>query len=233
MKIGFDLISDLNLSPNSPFDWEGKATSLYCIVAGNISPDLRTVINVLQNLGSFYQGVFYIPGSLEYQDVVDIDGRTNEIVRLCKRIRNVSVLYQHVVIIDGIAILGCNGWFGNTLPSGDELSEMQLRHSQIDDLKYLKNSIEKLQKHLDVTKIVLVTNSVPHKDLYFGEVPEITESQIPLNIVLMADTMDKITHWVFGTHKKIVDTVIDSINYVNNPFQESSPYWAKRIDVEI
>jgi hypothetical protein len=35
MKIGFDLISDLNLSPNDSFNWENKATSLYCIIAGN------------------------------------------------------------------------------------------------------------------------------------------------------------------------------------------------------
>ena len=42
--IGFDIISDLNLQPDDSFNWENKATSLYCIVAGNNSSDLRTVI---------------------------------------------------------------------------------------------------------------------------------------------------------------------------------------------
>lgn len=232
MKIGFDIISDLNLSPNSPFDWEGKATSLYCIVAGNISSDVRTVVNTLANLGNFYQGVFYIPGSLEYQDVEDVDGRTKELVRVCKRIRNVSILFQNVVIIDGVAILACNGWTGNSVPT-DLSSEELLKTLQIDDLHYLKNSLEKLQKHLDVIKIVLVSNSVPNTQLYFGEVPEIAESQIPMNIVLMADTMKKVSHWIFGTHEKIVDTVLDNINYVNNPSFNKNPYWAKRIDVEV
>ena len=55
--IGFDVISDLNLSAEDSFNWEGKATSLYCIVAGNVSSDLRTVLQTLTHVGRFYQGV--------------------------------------------------------------------------------------------------------------------------------------------------------------------------------
>ena len=51
--IGFDLISDLNLSPEDSFNWEGKATSLYCIIAGNISEDLRTIKQTLSHLSKF------------------------------------------------------------------------------------------------------------------------------------------------------------------------------------
>ena len=57
--IGFDVIGDLNLSINDSFNWENKATSLYCIVAGNISTNLRVVRQTLLHLGQFYQGVFY------------------------------------------------------------------------------------------------------------------------------------------------------------------------------
>lgn len=62
MKIGFDVISDLNLGPDEQFSWEGKATSLYCIIAGNISNDLRTIHQILLHLSHFYQGVFYTAG---------------------------------------------------------------------------------------------------------------------------------------------------------------------------
>lgn len=230
MKIGFDIISDLNLSPNSPFNWEGKATSLYCIVAGNVSPDVKTVSDVLTNIGNFYQGVFYIPGSLEYQDVSDIDTRTKELVKACKKIKNVATLYQHVVIIDGVAIVACNGWFGNTVPTED--TEEELKILQIDDLKYLKYTVEKIQRHLDVTKIVIVTNSIPNTKLYFGEDPYYLRTQIPPDIILRADTMKKVSHWVFGTHEKIVDTIYDDINYVNNPCFNRMPYWPKRIEVD-
>lgn len=230
MNIGFDIISDLNLSPNSPFDWEGKATSLYCIVAGNVSTDLKTISDALTNLGHFYQGVFYIPGSLEYDGVENYDARTKDLVRLCRKLKNTAFLHHHVVIIDGVAVLACTGWTGDKNRSNhdDELQQLQ-----IDDLHYLKNSIEKLQKHLDVKKIIVISNAVPHPDLYFGEIPKITEIEIPLTITLTADTMKKVSHWVFGNHEKIVDTVQDNINYVNNPCFNKSPYWPKRIAIEV
>lgn len=231
MKIGFDLISDLFLTPDHNLSWENKATSLYCIVAGNISHDLRTLVITLSHLSKYYQGVFFIPGALEYQDITDIDGRTDEIMRACKKLKNVAVLYQHVVIIDGVAILGANGWYGNIKPT-DMLTELTVQEKRHEDIAYLKNSIERLQKHLDVKKILLVTNSVPGPNLYFGEMPDFVNDQLPLNLTLFTDTEHKISHWAFGTHEKIVDTTLNGINYINNPKLNRSPYWAKRIEVE-
>lgn len=231
MTVGFDIISDLHLSPNDSFNWENKATSLYCIVAGNVSSDVRTIGLTLSHLSKFYQGVFYIMGSLEYHGIADVDGRTEEILRITKRISNVAVLYHHVVIIDGIAILGANCWYGNA-DIVDDAMAYKLEILRTDDIAYLKNSIEKLQRHLDVTKILLVTNSVPGPDLYFGEVPDFVKTQLPPNLALYADTQAKVTHWVFGTHKKIVDTTVEDINYVNNPYYHVRPYWSKRIEIK-
>lgn len=232
MKIGFDVISDLNIDANDGFNWENKATSLYCLIAGNISDDLKTVVKVLTHLSHFYQGVFYIPGSLEYKGVESINTRTNELIKICQQIRNVAVLYQHVVIIDGIAILGVNGWYGN-LEIEDLDTELKVQEKRHEDIHYLKHSLDKLQRHLDVKKIILITNSVPGENLYFGEVPNYVRQQLPLDLTLFADTEHKISHWVFGTHGKIVDTVINGINYVNNPKLNRNPYWAKRIDIEV
>lgn len=232
MQIGFDIISDLELDASDDFNWENKATSLYCLIAGNISRDLKTVVKVLNHLSHFYQGVFYIPGSLEYDNAEHFGIRTNELVRTCQQIRNVAVLHQHVVIIDGVAILGANGWYGN-LETDDIRTELTIQERRHDDIHYIKNSLDKLQKHLDVKKIVLITNSVPGENLYFGEIPTQVRQQLPLDLILFADTEHKISHWIFGTHKKIVDTVINNINYVNNPKLNRNPYWAKRIDVEI
>lgn len=231
-KIGFDLISDLNLSPENQFNWEGKATSLYCIIAGNISYDVPTIVKTLNILSRYYQGVFYVLGALEYQDVDDIPIRTNQLINACGRIKNVAVLHQNVVIIDGVAILGANGWYGNTLPT-DEATEEKIDVHRYEDLAYLKNSLDKLQKHLDVKKILMVTNSVPNTELYYREVPIFVENQMSLDLVLFADTERKISHWAFGTHKKIVDTTINGINYFNNPKLGKEPYWAKRIEVTI
>lgn len=232
MQIGFDIISDLNLSPNDSFNWENKATSLYCIVAGNISSDLRTIGITLAHLSRFYQGIFYCLGSLEYDGAEDMELRTSEILTICDRYRKVAVLHHHVVIIDGIAILGCNGWYGNTLLT-DPTTETNIRTARNEDLYYMIHSMEKLQKHLDVTKLLLVSNSVPCPELYFGQAPSSVEGVPSLDMILYADTQIKTSHWVFGTQEKIVDTKINSINYVNNPKFNRNPYWAKRIDIEV
>lgn len=230
MKIGFDLISDLNLSPEDSFNWENKATSLYCIVAGNVSSDMRTLMLTLNHLSKFYQGVFYTPGALEFQGVEDYEKRIQEIVRLTKRIKNIALLHHHVVIIDGVAILGCPGWYGGEI--NDDFEKVH-GISRFEDLVYLKNSLDKLQKHLDVKKIVILTNGVPNQQLYFGEHPSDVETLPELSMVLLADLESKVSHWAYGSYEKIVDTKLNGINYVCNPYYNRKPYWAKRIDVEV
>jgi hypothetical protein len=234
MKIGFDLISDLYLAPGDEFNWEGKATSLYCLIAGNISYDLRTISNTLAHLSKFYQGVFYTPGALEFKEAEDIPNRIFELNYICKRIPHVVFLHQQVVIIDGVAVLGCNGWIGNLIPAMHS-SERTIEENRHNDIVYLKNSIEKLQKHCDVTRIFVLTNSVPNKDLYFGEIPRVVKYQpeLALTHMLDLDSEAKISHWAYGTYEKLVDTNINGVNYVANPSFDRNPYWAKRIDVEV
>ena len=229
--IGFDLISDLNLSPEDNFNWEGKATSLYCIIAGNISEDLYTIKQTLSNLSKFYQGIFYTLGSLEYHNTSDVVKRTNEIRKACHSIRNLAIMHHHVVVVDGIAVLGANGWYGNTAHDEETASILEVHRNE--DILYLKNTIERLQKHLDVKKIVIVSNSVPGIDLYFGEHPETVDIQLNLNIALIADTENKVSHWLYGTYGKVVDTNINDINYINNSSFKRNPYWAKRIAIQI
>lgn len=229
MSIGFDLISDLNLKPDSTFNWENKSTSLYCIIAGNISSDLNVIASVLTHLSKLYQGVFYTPGFVEFENVINYDNRIMELVRITKKIRNVVLLHQHVVIIDGIAILGCTGYYGDE--SNYNFEEIH-KKNRFEDLLYLKNSIERLQKHLDVRKIFVITNSVPNQQLYFGEIPKSSELLPELTMTLSVDLETKISHWAYGTYGKIVDTTIDGINYLCNPYK-SEPYWAKRVDIEI
>lgn len=232
MKIGFDIISDLNLKSGDTFDWTGKNTSLYCIVAGNISSDLGLISLVLNKLSHLYQGIFYIGGSLEYEGATDAHKRAMEINKLCRKFRNVAFLHHNVVIIDGIAILGANGWSGN-VKTDDIVEIAKHEFNKYEDIAYLKTSLEKLQKHIDVRKIILVTNSVPNTELYFGEVPDSILDDLSISLCLESDLEKKVSHWVFGTHKKIVDTVLNNINYINNPFYKESPYWAKRIEIEI
>lgn len=230
MEVSFDVIGDLYLSPEESFNWENKPTSLYCIVAGNVSSDVRTILQTLNHLCKLYQGVFYIMGPLEYQGYEhDARGRTENLIELCSRIPNLAVLYHHVVIIDGVAIIGCNGWETDGVADGPiKIAAEEYRY---EDIAYLKKSIEKIQRHMDVKKVVIVTHAVPKLELYYGEIPEYADDQLPLDFCLGSDTEMKISHWVFGKYEKIVDTMIGSINYLNNPYYKKRPYWAKRFTV--
>jgi hypothetical protein len=230
MNIGFDTISDLNLSIHDSFNWENKATSLYCIVAGNISHDIRAVYQTLAHLSRFYQGVFYTPGSLEYSDVSDIAKRTKELHHVSRTIRNVVLLHHHVVVLDGIAVVGANGWYCHTGTSG-YINDAESQTNRNEDIIYLRNSIDRLQRHGDVKKVVIVTNSVPSAELYFGEEPPYINDLLPLDLALASDTESKVSHWVYGTYNKEVDAVFNGINFVCNPYYDKNPYWPKRIAV--
>jgi hypothetical protein len=230
-EIGFDIISDLNLQPNDSFNWENKATSLYCIVAGNISSNLRTVIQVLIHLSSKYQGVFFVPGKLEYETAESFATRTEELNSIAKGIPNLVMLYQNVIVVDGIAILGSNGW-GN-IENKLDMKNTTMTAAKYEDFSYLLKSLGKLQKHLDVKKVVVITSAVPREDLYFGEIPDNVIDQIPLVNILEADTEKKVSHWVFGTYNKPVDLNIDNINYISNSKNQYGPYYAKRLTISI
>jgi hypothetical protein len=168
---------------------------------------------------------------LEYYNTSDVIKRTKEIYKTCNSIGNLAIMHHHVVVVDGIAVLGVNGWYGNTTYDEETASITEVYRNE--DILYVKNTLERLQKHLDVKKIVIVSNSVPGIDLYFGEHPDTVDTQLNLNIALLADTENKVSHWLYGTYGKVVDTNINDINYINNGSFKRNPYWAKRITIEI
>lgn len=230
-EIGFDIIGELFINPNDSFNWENKATSLYCIIPGNVSSDSRTLLQVLSHLSKYYHAIFYVPGMLEYQNSTNLIERTSEISQVCSQIPNVILLHQSVMVVDGIGVMGINGW--SEAGSLDTVENMIKTAARYEDTKYLNATLEKLQRHLDVKKIIVVSAAVPNEELYFGEEPPVVYDQIPLTTALHNDTEKKVKHWVFGTYTKNVDTVIDDIQYLNNPYLGRNPYWPKRLSVLI
>jgi len=233
MNIGFDVISDLNLGAEDSFNWENKATSLYLIIAGNISDDLRVIHQTLLHLSKFYQGIFYVAGTLEHESMHFVKNRYLEITQICKSIHNVAFLHRHVVVINGVAILGTNGWYGSNIDTPTTLEKLHLHAQHVEDISYIGSSLEKLQLHLDVKKVIVVTHCVPGPNLYFGEQPNIIADQIPLTQILGHDSERKVSTWVYGSYDKNVDTTIDNVNYINNSYYNRRPYWPKRIDIEV
>jgi hypothetical protein len=100
-------------------------------------------MQVLVHLSKYYQGVFFVPGILEYKDTNDIATRTVEIAQLCAHIPNVILLHQTVIIVDGVAVIGVNGW--SNAGSVDTISEMMKTAARYEDTKYLTATLGKLQ----------------------------------------------------------------------------------------
>ena len=233
MEIAFDIISNLNLSENDSFNWENKATSLYCIVSGNISSELSVVNQTLRHLSEHYSTGLYIPGHLEYSDIERIDDREVEIFKLCRKLNSVVYLHNQVAIIDGIAVLAVSGWYENHEHS-DIVENYNIKlNNKASDIVYLQNSIGRLQLHMDVKTILLVTHGTPMGKLFFGRpCPRIVE-EVEMSYVLHVDSENKVKHWIFGDAEDMVDLTVDGINYISNPRNNKHPYWAKRIELDL
>jgi predicted phosphodiesterase len=239
MSFAFDLISDLHVETWDQFDWTYQATSPVCVVAGDIARDRDTVIRTLRHLGKCYQAVFYIDGNDEHFNYFeDLGSSYSDLVRRIKHIPNIVYLQDNVVIVDGVAILGTNGWWGFDFDLGIDseqsaqwvqeryhLSESATkgiaRMSNL-DATYMMSSVAKLQTHKEVRKIVMVTHTVPDPALIAHDIE--LDGTMRFNTMgnrlmmqaMAADTENKIHTWCFGHYHGSVDQTRSGIRFVNN-----------------
>jgi len=265
MSFAFDLISDLHLETwTGEFEWTGQPTSPVCVVAGDVSSDPRIVRNCLKHLSNCYAAVFYIDGNDEHRYRYHELGQSyQELARSVNRLNRVTYLQDNVVVIDGVAVIGTNGWWGYDLDENidrdhckqymvdwyhkimpdkeinpEELSDLSRR-----DVAYLVNSVQRLQTHNDVKKIVIVTHTVPGANLIKHDINLSGTTQFNhmgnrlMHLVHTNDTEKKISHWCFGHYHGSVDQTINGIRFVNNcrgrgdtPYRQDA-YFPKRIDV--
>ena len=262
MNFTFDLISDIHRETWSSFDWEGQPTAPYCIVAGDIARDRALVIDTLDRLSDVYSGVFYVDGNDEHKDYAEEIGRSYaELHQLIKPIGKVVFLQDNVVIINGVAILGTNGWWDYNFDPNIEFDQSvqwlidkekisaaaaaNLKGISHTDVGYMTNAVQKLQTHTDVKTIVLVTHTVPHPELIQHDLDLIhtwrfnSMGNSGMQSILREDTESKINTWCFGHYHRPVDTVIDGIRYDSNPRgRGNTPYsqiafYPKRITITI
>lgn len=261
MAFSFDLISDLHVEDNPPLDWQDQATSTMCLVAGDISQDIKQIKKCLTQLSDCYQAVFYIDGNNEHAGDWDhLSSSHSKLVRSLKRVGgNTIFLHNRTVIINDVAILAVNGWFTYdylenisidtaklalcdyldiNMATADLIE--QLAHSDVD---YLNRSVAKLQKYIDVKKIIIMTHTPPLAKFVEND-PDLANSwRLNTTVnrrmaeVLLHDKEKKIKAWCFGHYHWPVDETVDGVQYVCNPMGRSttawyrSPYFAKRIEI--
>lgn len=239
MSFAFDLISDLHIETWPALNWSDQATSPFCVVAGDIARDRTSIVEILTHLSRCYQAVFYIDGNDEHFHYLDnLSASYVDLITEVEKIPNVVYLQDNVVVIDGVAILGTNGWFGfdfdldidsdqamqwcqekyNISPATTE----SISRMASNDAAYMVSSIKRLQTHNDVKKIVMVTHTVPDPSLIShdielaGSMRFNTMGNRYMMQALGADTERKIHTWCFGHYHGAVDQVRRNIRFVNN-----------------
>lgn len=262
MSLTFDLISDLHLETWPDFDWSGKATSPFCIIAGDICRDRDLLLHTLNQLRKEYQAVFYIDGNDEHRwGLDDLNASYASLYSQLKKIKNLVYLQDNVVVVDGVAIVATNGWFGFDFDYGIDaeqammwcqeeysLSEnaiINMKRMASTDAQYMISSIKRLQTHNDVKKIVVVTHTVPDPSLIEHDIE--LAGKMRFNVMgnrymmqaLAADTERKIDTWCFGHYHGSVDTMRSSIRFVNNCRGRGDTTWKqwvyhpRRIEISV
>jgi hypothetical protein len=262
MTFAFDLISDLHVETWDSFDWTDQPTSPYCVVAGDVSRDHAVVVETLRHLSRCYAGVFYIDGNDEHRwQLENLAGSYRSLKDQIQRIDGVVYLQDNGAIVNGVGILGTNGWWSydfDPLIDYEETQKWYCKYTDssqssadsitgiaFHDAAYIKNSVRKLQKHQEVKSIVMVTHTLPNARLCCHD-PDIlgqprfnTIGNPHLEMALDEDTENKIKAWVFGHYHLSVDRNYQGIRYVSNPRGRGgtpwsqSAYYPKRIEIEI
>lgn len=262
MSFSFDLISDLHVESWPDFNWTDQATSPYCVVAGDVARDPKSVAQTLRHLGECYAGVFYIDGNEEHRNSLeDLDSSYSELRRAVAQIDNVVYMEHNVVINNGVALLAVNGWWTYEFdPATDADQSLEwyrnyvgisrdqayvMRDRGFTDAAYLINSVRKLQTHQDVRRIVLLTHTLPAPE-FIAHDPDIAGTwrynsmgNHIVNMALQEDSENKIRNWVFGHYHRPLDQVVNGIHYASNPRGRGDTpwcqpaYYGKKITVEI
>jgi hypothetical protein len=209
--------------------------------------------------------VFYIDGNDEHTYNYHRIGQSyQELARSINRLHRVTYLQDNVVVIDGVAILGTNGWWGYDLDEninrddckqhmtdwyakkmpGFEINPEEISDMSRRDVAYLVNSVQRLQTHNDVKKIVIVTHTVPGAHLIQHDIELAGTTQFNhmgnrlMHLVHTNDTERKINTWCFGHYHGNVDKTIQGIRFVNNcrgrgdtPYRQDV-YFPKRIEIK-
>ena len=264
MKIHFDLISDLHVDTwDEDFSWEGKATSPYAVVAGDISRVRSELHTILKEISRHYLMTMFVDGNDEHRWTLDNLGDSYKTLKQdIGDIENFIWLQDDSLVIDNVAFVGTNGWTSFDFAEDKSYLEnqrwmqetykismfagQQIEAMAMSDAGFLCRTVEKLQRHPDVKKIVMVSHFVPNVELVNHDI-QLVKQPSRLNTTgnsfllrcLEEDHEKKVNTWCFGHYHSDVDTVLNGVRFVNNcrgrgGTDWSKPvYYPKRIEVKV
>lgn len=264
-KLHFDLVSDLHADKwqDDP-DWQKLKTSDLVIVAGDVAATIDEVKKELTRLSAAYDTVLYLDGNHEYYEALALENCpdltvTEDRLRLVAAgLPNVHYLKDAVFIRDGVAIIGRNGFwdhqFGETITveqgekaladkwgvSAEDIKTFTRQAQK--DFEELRDEVRRLGDDPSIHTIIVVTHTVPHKDLVFEKLKKRSPEgagyagNSQMEKVLKEDKNKKIKFWLFGHVHTGQEKKIDHVEYISSP--RGVPVWGtknykpKQIDAE-
>ncbi len=240
----FDLISDLHIDQwpaDQKINFKGLGTSLNCIVAGDVSQSIYTTRDFLYQLSDYYKQVIFVDGNHEHKpDYSDILSNCEWLEKELSKKKNITYLWDSTAVFGSTAIVGTNGWW--TFDYCDPLisrleqidffcNDYNLPHhvavniwdEAIENSEFLTNIVHEFNKVEKIEDIVVITHTLPRKDLIIPaqymnttDLAKLHNSQF--EEVLKVDVNGKIKTWCFGHyHAEACDKELDGIRYVSNP----------------
>ena len=253
MKIHFDLISDLHVDTwDETFSWEGKATSPYAVIAGDISRERADIRPVLEEISKHYIMTMFVDGNDEHRWGLDNLGESYETLKEdIGTIKDFIFLQDDCLVIDNVAFVGTNGWtcfdFADDNSYLDNKRWMEERYKMsmyagqqieamaMSDAGFLCRTVKKLQTHPDIKKIVMISHFVPdvnlvrHDASLCGTYALSTTGNSFLTKCIEEDHEKKIDTWCFGHYHSDVDKELGHIRYVNNARGRNGTNWCKPV----
>lgn len=255
MKIYFDLISDLHVDTwDEEFSWEGKATSPYAVIAGDISRERSDIHRVLKEISKYYVMTMFVDGNDEHRyGLDDLKESYATLKEDIGQIDNFIFLQDDCLVIDNVAFVGTNGWcsydFGqesnqNYIDTKNWVQEtykismyatQQVEAMAMSDAGFLCRTIKKLQTHPDITRIVLISHFVPDirllkHDIHLDSTYRLgSTGNSFLNRCIEEDHENKIDTWCFGHYHSDIEMNLDGIRYLNNARGRNNTDWCKPV----
>jgi len=253
MKIHFDLISDLHVDTwDEAFSWEGKATSPYAVISGDISRERANIRPVLEEISKHYIMTMFVDGNDEHRWGLDNLGESYETLKEdIGTIKDFIFLQDDCLVIDNVAFVGTNGWTcfdfaeDNSYLNNKRWMEdrykismyagQQIEAMAMSDAGFLCRTVKKLQTHPDIKKIVMITHFVPDirllkHDIHLNGTHMLgCQGNSFLTRCLEEDHEKKIDTWCFGHYHSDIDMNLDGIRYLNNARGRNGTNWCKPV----
>jgi hypothetical protein len=243
-----DFMSDIHADAwdGEEYDYAAHKKSDIAVIAGDLADGPQRALAELKKIAAVYPTVLYVDGNHEFRDEKDHLYHFNfaavekELHDGIEKIPNVVYLKDKPFIKDGVAIIGRNGHWDYAMATGDpmvpDIAAMKDAASAFKssflnasrfinmarrDFYALRDQVMALDKDPSIHSIVVVSHTVPRKDLLIEKLPVEWQGRAGAAIMKCLkkyDKHNKMKFWLYAhQHTPAPLKIVDGVTYFENP----------------